>query len=436
MSTAPNSAFTFELSNSLSAQDYKFITFRDRDQSRKDSIANSISLPPAVAKLKKELESEKVSGPPSNYKLDFNIDINQQALITLVMDPVGGDRIKAYGDGNLRMSYDSSNEDLRMNGTYTLERGSYNFTLQEIIVKDFKINSGSSITFLNDPYAAQLDLVAKYQVKANLTDLDESFREDKELNRTNVPVDALLMVKGDMRQPEISFDLDLPTLTPDTNRKVKSIISTDDMMSRQILYLLALNRFYTPEYMNNSTQSSELAAVASGTISSHLSNILGQISDNWAIAPNFRSDKGDFSDMEFDLALSSSLLNNRLLLNGNLGYRDKKLNNNSFIGDFDIEYLLNSSGTIRLKAYNRYNDQNYYFKSAQTTQGVGIMFKHNFDDWLSIFSPIFNRKKESADSVTTDSTKTSKMVNDSISTPTTNVQLSNENIESESLKTK
>ena len=158
--------------------------------------------------------------------------------------------------------------------------------------------------------------------------------------------------------------------------------------------------------MNNSSHSNELASVASGTISSQLSNILGQISENWAIAPNFRSDRGDFTDMEFDLALSSSLLNNRLILNGNLGYRDKSLNNNSFVGDFDIEYLLNSSGTIRLKAYNRYNDQNYYYKSAQTTQGVGIMFKHNFDNVFSFLNPLFNRKKESTDSIAADSVET------------------------------
>ena len=106
-----------------------------------------------------------------------------------------------------------------------------------------------------------------------------------------------------------------------------------------------------------------------------------------------RSDKGDFSDVEVDVALSSHLLNNRLLLNGNLGYRDKSLNNNSFIGDFDIEYLLNSSGNIRLKAYNRYNDQNLYVKTALTTQGVGIVFKRDFDNIFS-FLKGFKRKKK------------------------------------------
>lgn len=391
MATAANSAFTFILSDALSAQDYKFITFRDRDQARKDSIAAANAPSAKVLEIKRQLATGDTSGPPSTYKMNFTIDITPQALITLVMDPVGGDKIKAYGSGVLRMTYNSADEDLRMNGTYTVDRGNYNFTLQDIIIKDFTINPGSSIAFHGDPYAAQLDLTAKYQVKANLTDLDESFLEDKELNRTNVPVDALLIVKGDMRQPDISFDIDLPTLTSETKRKVRSIINTEEMMNRQIIYLLALNRFYTPDYMN-ATRGNEFVSVASSTISSQLSNMLGQLSDNWAIAPNFRSDRGDFSDMEFDLALSSHLLNNRLLLNGNLGYRDKSMNNNSFIGDFDIEYLLNRSGSFRLKAYNRYNDQNYYFKSALTTQGVGVMFKRDFDNIFSFLRPLFRKK--------------------------------------------
>lgn len=392
MSTAPGTSFTYVLSDALNAQEYNFITFRDRDQAKKDSIAALNAPPTQVLEAQRRLINSDDASSPSDYRMNFNIDITPQALITLVMDPVGGDRIRAHGSGNLLMSYDSGNEDLRMNGTYTLERGNYNFTLQDIIIKDFTINEGSRITFNGDPYAAQLDLTALYHLKANLTDLDESFLEDKELNRTNVPVDAQLIVSGDMRQPEISFDLEFPTLTQDTKRKVKSIINTEEMMNRQIIYLLALNRFYTPDYMNG-TRGNELVSVASSTISSQLGNILGQISENWNIAPNFRSDRGDFSDMEFDLALSSNLLNNRLLFNGNLGYRDKSLNNNSFIGDFDIEYLLNRTGSIRLKAYNRYNDQNFYVKNALTTQGVGIVFKRDFDDLCDALRSLLHRKK-------------------------------------------
>ena len=77
------------------------------------------------------------------------------------------------------------------------------------------------------------------------------------------------------------------------------------------------------------------------------------MTENLSIAPNFRSNKGDFSDVEVDVMLSSQLLNNRLLLNGNFGYRDNtyRTSNTNFIGDFDIEYLLNNKGTFRLKAY-------------------------------------------------------------------------------------
>ncbi|MCM1163888.1 MAG: translocation/assembly module TamB [Muribaculaceae bacterium] len=389
MSTEPKSTFTFVLSDSEQSIDYDFITFRDRDKARKDSLA-ALDPTPEIIKAIKANVKKQVEGPPSQYVLDFNVDITPQATLNLIMDPVGGDKIVAHGSGHLGMKYDSQGE-LEMRGDYTLNRGSYSFTLQDIILKDFTIREGSRISFSGDPYAAQLDITAAYTTKANLTDLDESFLQDPELNRTNVNVNAIMHVTGDMRSPDISYDLEFPSLTSDIDRKVKSIISTEEMMSQQIIYLLALNRFYTPDYMS-ATHGNELVSVASSTLSSRLGSMLGALSDNWSIAPSINSSKGDFSDVEVDLALSSQLLDNRLLFNGNLGYRDKSLNNNTFIGDFDIRYLLNRRGTIQLKAYNRYNDQNYYLKSALTTQGIGIVFKRDFDNIFSFLRP--HRKKK------------------------------------------
>lgn len=404
MTTAPSSSFTFVLSDAEVANDYTFITFRDRDKPLRDSL---MMADPNTALLleieRKRAANHQQEDAPSIYDMNINVNITPDATVNLIMDPVGGDCIKANGQGTMAMDYNSSTEDLKIRGSYTLDRGSYNFTLQDIIIKPFTIEQGSSITFNGDPYAAQLNITAAYQVNANLTDLDESFANDKELNRTNVPVRALLIAKGDMRHPEISFDLDFPTLTQDTHSKVKSIVSTDEMMNRQIIYLLALNRFYTPDYMASTTKGNELVSVASSTISSQLSSMLGSLSENWSIAPNFRSDRGDFSDVEVDVALSSHLLNNRLLLNGNFGYRDKSLNNNSFIGDFDVEYLLNRSGTIRLKAYNRYNDQNFYVKNALTTQGIGVVFKRDFDNIFSFLRPFRKKRQEAQQAEPTDS---------------------------------
>lgn len=406
MTTAPRSSFTFVLSDRLDAVDYSFITFRDVTP---DSLRTAVAVPDEVPLIVRQLQNrlnQANADEPSAYRMKISVDITPDAALTLVMDPATDDAIKATGTGHVTMSYNSTDEDLRIYGAYNVASGSYHFTLQDIIIKDFTIKEGSTINFDGDPYAVRADLKAYYATTANLSDLDKSFLQDRDVARTKVPVHALMNVRGDIRQPDITFDLEFPTLTSDTYRKVRSIVSTNDMMNRQIIYLLALNRFYTPDYMNSTTKGSELFSVASSTISSQLSSLLGKISDNWSIAPNLRSDRGDFSDLEVDVALSSQLLNNRLLFNGNFGYRDKSLNSNQFVGDFDIEYLLNRRGTWRLKAYNRYNDANYYLRSAATTQGVGIMYRRDFDNLFSFLRP---KKKARPVTALPDSTATEQL---------------------------
>lgn len=381
-SSAPGSEFTFVLTDAASATEYNFLTFRDRTP----AAPRVSSAPPAPGspELDREMRAKvaraaETAAETTAFSFDFQIDATPDLKMTLVMDPRAGDKITGVGAGHIGVLYASSNDEMRLYGDYRIERGEYNFSLQDIILKNFAIKEGSEVTFHGDPMAAVLDISATYRVNANLSDLDESFMNDKEVQRTNVPVYAVLNVDGSLQDPQISFDLELPTMTADVTRKLKSIVSTEEMMNRQIIYLLALNRFYTPDYMASATKGNELMSVASGTISSQLSNILGQLSDKISVAPSLRSDADNLSDLEFDVALSSTLLNNRLLLNGNFGYRDKALNNNQFIGDFDVEYLLTRQGNWRLKAYNHFNDRNLYVKTALTTQGIGLVFKHDFD---------------------------------------------------------
>jgi hypothetical protein len=119
------------------------------------------------------------------------------------------------------------------------------------------------------------------------------------------------------------------------------------------------------------------------------------MSDNFTLGTNVRSSKGDFSDMEMDFSISTRFLNDRLLLNGNLGYRDPanqmevNTGGNSFIGDFDLEYLITPSGTVRAKAYSHYNERDYSINNALTTQGIGIILRKDFNDLLDLL----NRKR-------------------------------------------
>lgn len=382
MSIVGNSSFTFVLNETQYADDYQFLTFSDkRKEARLKERMDTVD--DIKARFKKKITEENISH--SKFGIDIRASVTPSVLFTVIMDPAAGDRISGRGSGPIQIKYESDNDEMKMYGKYTIDQGNYNFSLQDIILRDFKILPGSSISFNGDPLGATLDISASYRVNTNLSDLDKSFSTDRDLARTNVPVDAILKVDGPMQQPDITFDIVLPTLTQDVERKVKSIISTDDMMNRQIIYLLALNRFYTPEYMGSTSNGGELAAVASSTISSQLSNMLGQLTDKVTVSPSFRSDKGDFSDMEVDVALSSRLLNNRLLINGNFGYRDKSTSSTTFIGDFDIEYLLNKNGNLRLKAYNHFNDQNYYLRQALTTQGLGVIYRKDFDSFINLF---------------------------------------------------
>lgn len=389
MTVADNSAFTLVLDENETAVNYSFLTFSDRQKELIESLHVEETFEESFLKNQKKEELEV----PTSFFMDLALEVTPGAEMVIVMDPKAGDKISARGSGPLQFHYDTDLDKFTIYGKYTLSSGTYNFSLQDLILKNFNIKEGSAISFNGDPLRGLLDITAAYRVNANLTDLDDSFRNDPDLNRTSVPVDALLKITGEIDSPEINFDIELPTVTSDVERRVRSIVSTEDMMNQQMIYLLALNRFYSPDY-TSSSQGGELATVASSTISSQIQNIIGSMTDKFSLAPSFKSDKDNFSELEVDVALSSSLFDNRLLINGNLGYRDKNTSNTNFIGDFDIEYLLTRDGKLRLKAYNHFNDASYYLRSALTTQGLGIVYRRDFDKPFTFIKDLFRRKNK------------------------------------------
>ena len=88
------------------------------------------------------------------------------------------------------------------------------------------------------------------------------------------------------------------------------------------------------------------------------------------------------------------MLNNRLLINGQFGYRDNATQANpSFIGDFDVQYLLYPNGNLALKVYNQTNDR-YFTKSSLNTQGIGLIMKKDFNGLRDLFSSKKKRKRK------------------------------------------
>ena len=161
----------------------------------------------------------------------------------------------------------------------------------------------------------------------------------------------------------------------------------DEEMNRQILYLLAVGRFYTYDLSSGQDQTNTamqglLSSTLSGQINNILSNAIG--SKDWNFGTTFSTGQLGWQDMDVEGSLSGRLLNNRLLINGTFGYRDTPVSNTNFIGDFDVRYLLTPSGTVSLKAYSETNDR-YFTKSALTTQGIGIQLKKDFNSLGELF---------------------------------------------------
>ena len=350
-------------------------------------------------------ENLKEDNTPIDIHLNLQIDATPDGNMKIIMDPVAGDYISGKGNGNIRVSFFNKG-DVKMFGNYTIDQGIYKFSLQEVIRKDFIIQSGSTIDFNGSPLDANLDIQAAYTVNsASLSDLGigETFSQN------NVKVNCMMNLTGNLTHPDIKFDIELPNVSEEEREIVRSAISTDEEMNMQILYLLGIGKFYTYDYGNNrSGQSSKaMSSMLSSTLSGQLNNMLSQALNlnNWNFGTNLSTGEKGWTDMEIEGILSGQLLNNRLLINGNFGYRDNPMANSNFVGDFDVEWLLTKSGEIRLKAYNQTNDR-YYTKTTLTTQGVGIAYKKDFNTWRDIFlwnSRKRNKEVQPGDTIKTDS---------------------------------
>ncbi len=387
MRSEPKTSVSLNFMSNSSAAEYDFITFIDKDKITENS-SDTITSP----RIPTMMTNEGVE-----LRMNFLLDITADANIELIMDPSAGDKIKGNGTGSLQVEY-GTKSDMKMYGIFNILSGNYNFSLQQLIYKDFKIRDGSTVTFQGDPYNATLNIDAVYNVTANIGDLDPGLIGESA--RTNIPVNCVLMIDGILQNPSISFDLELPGSNEDLERKVKSYVNTEDMMTRQIVYLLVLNKFYTEDMMRTDRTSSEFSAVTSAAISSQISSILNNITDKVQIGTNIRASQEGFNETEFEMLLSSQLLNNRLIFNGNFGYKNNPNVKNVFVGEFDIEYLLTRTGEIRLKAYNHANDMYRYLKQSLTTQGIGIMYKKDF----STFSELLRRRRRALQIIPADTT--------------------------------
>ncbi|MBQ3608543.1 MAG: translocation/assembly module TamB domain-containing protein [Bacteroidaceae bacterium] len=387
LTTGPKTTFTYVTGLTTEATSNQFITFVDKTPKRvQDDIKTEFY------HFSDASQKEEDDGPPMDLRIQMNIDATPDANMKVVMDPVAGDNITARGNGNFQVSYYNKG-DFRMFGNYTIDSGMYKLSMQEIIRKDFSLQSGSTVTFTGDPYQANLDVQAVYTVNSvSLSDLST----DASLNQSTVKVNCLMNLTGSLASPTIKFDLDLPTISEEDRELVRSATSTEEQMNTQIIYLLGIGKFYAYDYNENTNQSSSAtSSLAFSTLSGQLNNMLSQVMENknWNIGANFSTGQEGWSDVEAEAILSGRLLNNRLLINGNFGYRENVMANTNFVGDFEAVWLLTKNGEFRLRGYNQTNDR-YFTKSTLTTQGIGFIYKKDFNRWHDLFLWLLRKQND------------------------------------------
>ena len=151
----------------------------------------------------------------------------------------------------------------------------------------------------------------------------------------------------------------------------------------------------TATKQGTTTVSNNLTSFATTTLSDQLSRLLGNFSNDIQIGANIRTANSALDNTDIELLFSGSWLDDRLLINGNVGYHDNPFLSGKYIGEFDLEYKLNAAGTLRLKGYSHYNNMYQYVRQSLTTQGVGFMFQKRFDSLQELFAPKRKRRQDS-----------------------------------------
>lgn len=331
---------------------------------------------------------------PTDIYINFLVNCTPDATMRILMDSNTNDYINLYGNGTIRATFYNKGA-FNMFGTYTVDHGTYGITIQNIIKKNFTFNRGGTIVFGGDPYNAALNLQAVYTVNGvSLSDLNigNSFASN------TIRVNCLMNIGGMPNSPQVDFDLEMPTVNADEQQMVRSIINGQQEMNQQVLYLLGIGRFYNQGQNNSGTDQADRTTLAmqsflSGTLSTQINSLLNTVikNDNWNFGANISTGNEGWHNAEYEGLISGRMLNNRLLLNGQFGYRDNaRQATPSFIGDFDLQYLLFPNGNLALKVYNQTNDR-YFTKSSLNTQGIGVIMKKDFNGIRDLF---FTKKKK------------------------------------------
>ena len=336
------------------------------------------------------------------FNVNLLLETNKDASLTFVVDPLTGDKIKANGNGSLRIKLNPDGEQ-EIYGTYTVDDGFYNFSYGDFVTKEFNIASGGSVTFNGNPLAAILDIDAVYNVYTSPFPLlsQQSFNSASEEGaakaRTNVNV--YLSLNGTLENPEIGLDIKIPelqssTLTSPVDLRLNQLRSNPNELNTQVFGLLIFDSFLIQD--NNSSGFGSIGGnIALSSVSNLISNQLNNLAQDIikgvdfnfnvnSYDSNYINDGAGGNVTELGLQVTKQLFNDRLSISatGNIDLEENKNSQSgpysSFLGDFVLEYKLTQDGKYRVRVFSK-TDHDRITTENTNKNGVSLYFKKSFD---------------------------------------------------------
>ena len=316
-----------------------------------------------------EVIQKEIPKDLSGVDLNIKFKVTPDADLFVVFNEQTQDEIQAKVKGDLDLSIDPYYH-FRLDGTLNLLPGSlYNFSMGPA-KKPFYINTGS-IFWSGDVEKAAMDIQASAVIKnANMLELSpEQF--DKSLQ--NQEAHCVMNLGGTLIAPTVAFKLEAPK-APETGKTLINRVNEDeDELKRQFFSLLIFGKFQ-PLVGTNSANETAALDLVEGQINAALS----QMSKNYNI-------KMDLGSSNVSTSLQKTFFDDRLIVSTTFGVQNPSGAANAMagglIGDISLEYLVNEKGTFRVNAFNRSNTNTVKENSGAFTQGAGLSYREEFNDW-------------------------------------------------------
>ena len=365
--TEEGTTFKIPLSDTESIGDNSFIKFLSPEEK--------------AARISGEtFVSEDVKG----LSLNFELDINKNAEVEVVVDQVNNSRLKGRGAGILLLEINTLGK-FRMWGDFLVIEGTYDFRYGGLVQKTFTVESGGNITWDGSPERANLDLTAKYSTNAN-----PSILLDNPSVNSKIPVEVLIDLSGELIHPDINFEIEFPRASSIVKSELDYKLQNKEQREKQALFLLASNSFVGDNLQGSGAFSGTLAESVAGIVNDIFADQDGKFAVGLDYTPGQNSPNQYISD-QVGITLSTQI-NERILINGKVGVPVGGVNESAVAGDIEVQWLVNEDGSLRINFFNRQADIQFIGEDQIFEQGAGLSYSVDFDTFRELVNKLFNRK--------------------------------------------